>query len=532
LTGLTYLELPGLGGVGYANGLAHVPFKGSYPLMQFDVADDYFLNFFSRGSWNLLWGLLLMSLPLLFLPGSRTLRRPLISFYLVFATTQLAIFGFSEQGRWAEDSTAINRLPLHFAPALVLCMMLPVIRLGRRNRANAEKRPTTGPAGGTAVKLLPPLLALAITAAGLLAYVYSTLPDAPGTPRLFKPDAMRFVVGNGKVEHGTGRVSTYTDNIAVISSGSILVAADSLSLLRVHTGGDNENTAGFFWRRRGDSENVESLSLPGGGMRYIDLSAAPMWEGKITEVGLVFYRDENRSTEFGQLALLPQTIGSSLRTLWGHWSQQEPWTQASAHWIAGGSRTPIVPLPLIVLAWLLVLLFIYWLLAGRSSRNLSLMLAGCLFAWMLLDSRWTANRLVQASATVASSPPADSPSHINISGDQKIAELIHSAKAVMPEQAAKILIFSADQKMRFQMLRAKYHLLPHAAFVHEGGISSIPKKPVNYVLMIKPVFLDPGDTMPDTVETANFLHKQLGQRYKLITDNEIGMLFQASASNR
>jgi len=42
-----------------------------------------------------------------------------VIFICVFLATQLFIFGFTDQGIWADTYTAINRLPLHFAPALV-----------------------------------------------------------------------------------------------------------------------------------------------------------------------------------------------------------------------------------------------------------------------------------------------------------------------------------------------------------------------------------------------------------------------------
>ncbi len=117
---------------------------------------------------------------------------------------------------------------------------------------------------------------------------------------------------------------------------------------------------------------------------------------------------------------------------------------------------------------------------------------------MVLDVRWTANHIFQANATIKSSPKDSTFSYIDIGRDQEVAEFIQSAKALMPEEVTQVLIMAAKQEMRFQLLRAKYHLLPHAAYVHEGGISSIPGKPVNYVLMINPLFLGPGEKRPDT----------------------------------
>jgi uncharacterized membrane protein YwaF len=34
------------------------------------------------------------------------------------------IFGFTDQGIWADTYTAINRLPLHFVPALIFTALI------------------------------------------------------------------------------------------------------------------------------------------------------------------------------------------------------------------------------------------------------------------------------------------------------------------------------------------------------------------------------------------------------------------------
>lgn len=533
MSGVTFVDLAGWGRLGYADGLFHIPFKGGYPLMQFDLSDDYAVNFFLRGSWNLLWSLLLLGLPLLFLPKEKKLWPTLGSFYLVFMATQVVIFGFTEQGRWAEDSTAINRLPMHFLPALILCLIWPVIAIGQRYTAQAGKTNIAGPVAGgfQGRKLLPPLLAVVIMTVGLLGYLLLKLPSDQGKAIVFNPEEMGIVVGGGHVENGIGKVTTYRNNIAIVSSGPISVAADSLSLLRVDTGGENRRAAGFFWRRGSASSDVDSIPVADRGIQIMDLSSSPAWTGQITELGLIFYNDEDRAAEIYELALLPRTLGSSLSTVWNDWTHFERWSQVSSNWIAGGVRNPTISLYLFVLAGLLVLLGVYWFVAGSASRYLSLALACCLTAWIVLDLRWTVNLITQANATIASSPTDDTLSYMNGGEDREVAKFVQSARALMPETATRVLIFAVKPEMRFHMLRAKYHLLPHAAYVHEAGISSIPVKPVDYILRINPIFLEPGAKRPDAAETASLLQAQLGQKTVVIEDNEIGTLFQVGSSD-
>jgi len=121
--GVHFIEFPLMGRLGFVGEQLVIPFIGEFPLEIHDIRDSYWNNFFRMGSWNLLWpfvtATLLMSLRLSFImPNDRT-GRTVMSFILIFAATQVFIFGFTNQGLWADTYTAINRLPLHFVPALL-----------------------------------------------------------------------------------------------------------------------------------------------------------------------------------------------------------------------------------------------------------------------------------------------------------------------------------------------------------------------------------------------------------------------------
>ena len=118
-SGVTYVEIPGLGGLGVAGERFAIPFLGLYTFRVYNVWEEYLLSFFFLGSWHLTWLLVGAGLlAVLRVPKSRT-RRAATSFLLVFVATQVLIFVFSDQGDWAASYTAINRLPLQFLPALL-----------------------------------------------------------------------------------------------------------------------------------------------------------------------------------------------------------------------------------------------------------------------------------------------------------------------------------------------------------------------------------------------------------------------------
>lgn len=134
LWGFREIEIPLIGTLGYSDGKMIIPLIGSIVLEQHDVWQAYWRSFITAGNWNLLWILVTASLLSVAWPvntgdiGSRQhqLKRACLSFILILVATQLFIFGFTEQGRWALTFTAINRLPLQFTPALLFAAFVLV----------------------------------------------------------------------------------------------------------------------------------------------------------------------------------------------------------------------------------------------------------------------------------------------------------------------------------------------------------------------------------------------------------------------
>jgi hypothetical protein len=124
--GVTHVELPLAGTLGVVDGRLDIPFIGRFALEVHDVRQAYLVNFFMMGSWNLLWLLVAASLFLAVIgrkPGAASECRVGAVFIVIFLAPQLFIFGFTNQGAWADTYTAINRLPLHFLPALLFASL-------------------------------------------------------------------------------------------------------------------------------------------------------------------------------------------------------------------------------------------------------------------------------------------------------------------------------------------------------------------------------------------------------------------------
>jgi hypothetical protein len=117
--GVSSLDLPFLGVAGVVDQTLILPFIGSFDLVYFDVWYEFFMSFFAFGSWNLTWVLVLSSLLMALMPPRERFNGVVAVFMLMFITAQVFIFAFTAHGEWAVSYTAINRLPLHFLPALL-----------------------------------------------------------------------------------------------------------------------------------------------------------------------------------------------------------------------------------------------------------------------------------------------------------------------------------------------------------------------------------------------------------------------------
>jgi len=136
--GMTQLNIPHLGTLGVADGRLVIPFIGSFVVETHNVWPAYLENFIRMGSWNLLWVLVTASLLIATTGGgARGVRIFRVSriFLGVFVATQVFIFGFTDQGAWADTYTAINRLPLHFIPALIYTALLVIATRLQQNDA-------------------------------------------------------------------------------------------------------------------------------------------------------------------------------------------------------------------------------------------------------------------------------------------------------------------------------------------------------------------------------------------------------------
>ncbi|GAB3282037.1 hypothetical protein [Parahaliea aestuarii] len=477
-------SIPGLGVFGFDGKLLYLPVLGTIPIQQFAVWDDYIDAFFLQGSWNILWPLVAISAATL-LKGSRDgCWRALLGFFVLLFATQALIFGFTQHGRWAEDGTAINRLPLHFAPALVYALLLSVRRLtkGEALQPKIDARTTLITAAGASL----------LCGAAFLTYLAWDHPATDGTA-LDLTSRIRTPVGSTTSDDGGLTVTSYQGGIAILSSGPIAVDSAELTTLSVTTTGTSISPAGFFWRTAGNRENVNTANIGYAGPHTIDLSREPEWTGTITEVGLVLHDDQqDGSAGLRRLVLKPSSLENSLKLVWSEWTELELWSQKSAHWLSGGAREQRLPLTVLAGIWLLVALLLC--IIPRPNQRMTQALALIIVTWTLVDVRWLTTSTRQTARTVDYYTHSDRPEALDIDFDVQLGEIAEAAKSMLqPDTDQPLILTGAERNLHFKVMRGKYWMLPHPTAVFEQPVAELSSGPDNQVLYIDAFKLEPGE---------------------------------------
>ncbi|GMR15191.1 MAG: hypothetical protein BMS9Abin30_0813 [Gammaproteobacteria bacterium] len=487
--GVTHISIPLVGTLGVVDGRLLIPFIGKFALELHNIWGVYWDNFFAMGNWNLLWVLVLASLILSCKSASNssTHRVPRIglAFFSIFLATQLFIFGLTDQGIWADTYTAINRLPLHFVPALLFAAFIVLhAQCGGAGCRREQLRSF----------LLQPLkaavLATGVVIAGLWLYLSHDLPDTAVDSLDYPAAGFSFAFGSGYPNQDRMVVDGFANGYALLSSGPVSIQADIQQVLRYEWVPASRQEAAFFWRQKGKADNVIRTEITAPGKHLIDLSTEAGWNGEIIEFGFLVAGGQDDAVEIGEATLQPDSLNIRLQLMWQAWTAFEERSQQSINFLQGGDYRQVVSLPLLLIAWLLAGILIIRVLptpglstkrSSVSHRSSILMYGGVLFlvGWMLLDIRWTTNSFRQARVMLQTRSQA--PLNSNLDGE--IQQYVQRLKAdVLGDKPARILIIGDENAIDYYLLRAKYHLLPHSVDVASHFNKELSPQSLNFVI--------------------------------------------------
>lgn len=474
------VELPLLGTLGVAEGRLYVPLLGSFAIQHYDLWDNYLHNFIAGGSWHLLWSLLVLamvSLPVV--PAGRT-RRAVAAFLFSCMAAQFLMFQFTELGMWVEDGTVVNRLPLQMAPAYVFAVFLVLHAAGQRLMTQ----------GRLVIDWRVPGAALAVVVVLVAWRVNAGAEQEAADPLDFPADKLTVAVGEGQRDAGLLTVTGFSDGIAVLSTGQLTANTEDYSLLRLATRGDSTRQITVFWRSADNPAEIRSINVDDRGVRWVDLTEVPEWEGEIMELGLVAYEDGPRSVSIAGFEIMPATAGARWSKLLADWTGTTVWTQRSVNAISVKPAASVLSLPALAACWLLVALLMVAVFRFRPSAWAGV--AACaLLAWLALDARWLLNRATQAQQTTQSYPVAAA-TYIDYGDDKTTREVVNAARPFIEPSGKTTIIVSESPDMRFALLRAKYLALPAPAYANTGSARTAPYDRAGFLLVLRQYPAAPG----------------------------------------
>lgn len=461
-------------------------------LLDRQLADDYLQNYLLGGSWHLAGWISATCLLVLLLRKSwrrSTTARLAIVFFALQGSALILIFNFSQHGAWAEDWTAINRLPLQLIAVHVYLWFRLLCD------ATVWRPPILRPQNTFAGLALG--LGCFATVAGAAAL---TLGSQDHGQRIFPAETLRVVVGGGANRGGLLWLERYQDGLAIASSGPVSLAATELSLVTLTTGGRNQRGASFFVRGAADRDDLKTLDLPTRGTAVLDLSKILAANDRLVEFGVLSYHDApGRPLSLGSVRFSAPTPTRLLGKFWNDWTTAHYWSFKSAHWLPAGRAQSMLPLPLVA-ALGIILLGSLLMLRFRRRRELILpvLLPALLLAWLVLDARWLTNLIRQGQRTVQDYPLLTANSHA-FSDDTEIRAAVSDALGASADSPATLVIMGQRADLRYQLLRAKYHAAPRPALVPEPP-SATAFKAGDQLLLLRSAY-EGGDRMASHLRT-------------------------------
>ncbi len=492
--GITHLDIPLIGEVGFNSSRLTLPFIGSFELELHDIWQVYLDNFFVMGSWNLM-GLLILSSLLLslqkpFKSEPDPVKQTAIRFVGLFIATQFFVFGLTDQGLWAETYTAINRLVLHFVPALLFAAFIIIHTHFKPHASDDEK--TSRVYNNTTRLTISIFLAALITIGSGWVFLSIDLPESESAPKIIAAANFKFAFGQGQPVSDHLLVDEFDKGYALLTSGPVSIKASAFPAL-TYTWKPSVNTqeAAFFWRQKGN-KNVdrEDLAIPGTAL--LDLSVLPEWQGEITEFGFLLAGTKQRTVQLGTTTLEPASQILRLRLAWQDWTTFQEWSQQSINFLKAGDHSQVPTLPPTMMTWLLLSALLVRLVSvNRTNRDTRswISVVGVLFmaAWMATDLPWTLNNIRQGRLSVATRLHVTEEQRASLALDGDIYRYIEHLKAdVLGEHRARILILGDQDAIDYYLLRAKYHLLPHSARVVARLDQQLSPANLDYIIYFGP----------------------------------------------
>ena len=309
------------------------------------------------------------------------------------------------------------------------------------------------------------VVALIICAVAYLAFavpgpwISSAHEKAYGAQQLSLPRGTANVAGNELVV-----TAAAPDGNTVISVNTDFRSADYPIIAWVAAGVTDDARVALLWRTDVEPARVnkQAIEVTGGQLLPLDVHKDPHWLGRIVGLALVVQGPIEQPLRVRGVIAKSADALETFRDRFREWTAPEAWTGASINTISGGADVQPLPLPLFLAAAVAVAVAFTWLVVRKRAHMLVHVAAASvvftLFAWFLLDARWTTNLFQQARATALRYAGKDLREKHLAGEDRELFAFIDKARTILPPTPARVFVLADADFFRG---RAAYHLYPH-----------------------------------------------------------------------
>jgi hypothetical protein len=507
--GVTSVELPVLGVLGIRDNYLHVPGLARYQLVTFNVLPIYAESFFARGSWHLLWVLTVMALIGLTFIRNRKLAGILLTFYTLFVASQLLIFGATEKGLFAELNTAVNRLIIHFLPALAFGVVLTIHQLAKQWRPSGLSCSSSN-SGINPWLVAAPLGSIAVVITGVWLVISLTASPPPegssAVPQSvsFQPQNFAPVMGGGKIEAGALVINRFDRGMAIAAVGGLKIDTKYYPALSYNLEIEGSSTAMFFWRNADTPEDIHMTLIDPPGNSTLYLADHPRWGKPIMELGVIAYGVPGDTYRLTELSLNSWSSADRVELITDDWFTYEPITQKFINWIDGGRKLQLINATSVLslaLVLMLLALALVWLVKPQTSKLAAptdaLVLVLCF--WLVADLIWLKDRAIQSYDTWDVYGDRVDPKRNERANEGFPFQGVASAIRPFVSDTDEILVLPQTERMWFEAARLRLQLVPIEAYAHVSGILTIPAHWQGPILIVT----DPRQNRDGLLEQAS-----------------------------
>jgi len=308
--------------------------------------------------------------------------------------------------------------------------------------------------------------------AWLVIYLAISVPDRwfpSAAPRAFTPPWLSLARGTGRIVGDELQVTAADPTgVTLISLVPDLRASDYRTIAWIAADLPDTATVRLLWRGDNAPDKLNAIDVPVEAGRTLPVIVAenPAWIGRITGMALVIQAPLQQPVRIRGVIAKPMGAVEILGDRVGEWFAFEGWVGTSINTITGGADFQDLPLP-VLLSLAVALAGAAVVLIERRRPGIfgapvpTVLAALFLIAWLILDTRWTAN-LVQQEWYTAQKYAGKDLREKHLAGDDgQLFAFVEKALQVLPPRPVRIFV-AAD--VNYFRGRAAYYLYPHSVF--------------------------------------------------------------------